>query len=240
MRRRLGPLVAILVGALSATGALEAAENAGAKACLTDPSPDKRITSCSKLIEAHPKQDSSIAWIFAQRGNAYFVKGQVDKAIQDYDSAVALDPTNDTALANRGIAHLTQGKADLAMNDYTAALRANPKNANSYNLRGLLYFRSGKLDLAIQDYTSAIKYDPGFVDAYIDRGYARYAAKAYDSAILDFNAAAKLAPKNPLPVYLRSLAARQLGNKAQADQDLAAARKLDPQIEGKMKALGVQ
>ena len=55
----------------------------------------------------------------------------------------------------------------------------------------------------------------------------------------DFDAAVKLVPQDPLSVYMRSLTYRKLGKKAQADKDLATARKLDPKIEEELKSIGV-
>ena len=164
MKRLIGSLV-ILFCALSAIPALAAAADDAAKACAGgDPSPDKRIAACGKFLATNPKQDAKIAWVFNARGTAYFSKGDLDKAIKDYDIAIRLDPKDSTALANRGTMHMAQGKARSgARPTTTARCDVNPKNANAYNLRGFLYSRTGHLDLAIQDYTTALKLNPKFV-----------------------------------------------------------------------------
>ena len=169
----IGSLV-ITFCALSAIPAFAAAADDAAKACAGDPNPDKRIAACGKFLATNPKQDAKIAWVFNARGTAYFSKGELDKAVKDYDIAIRLDPKDSAALANRGTIHMAQGQPDLALADYNGALRINPKNANAYNLRGLLYSRTGQIDQAIQDYTSALKINPKFADAHNDRGYAYY------------------------------------------------------------------
>jgi tetratricopeptide (TPR) repeat protein len=239
MKRLIGSLV-ILFCALSTVPALAAAADDAAKACAGgDPIPDKRIAACGKVLATNPKQDAKIAWVFKARGNAYFSKGDLDKAVKDYDIAIRLDPRDSTALANRGTMQMSQGKGALALADYNAALKVNPKDTNVYSLRGFLYSRTGHLDLAIQDYTTALKLDPKFADAHSGRGYAYYITKKYDLALADFDAAVKLVPQDPLSVYMRSLTYRKLGKKAQADKDLATARKLDPKIEEELKSIGV-
>jgi tetratricopeptide (TPR) repeat protein len=238
MKRLIGSLV-ITFCALSAIPAFAAAADDAAKACAGDPNPDKRIAACGKFLATNPKQDAKIAWVFNARGTAYFSKGELDKAVKDYDIAIRLDPKDSAALANRGTVHMAQGQPDVALTDYNGALRINPKNANAYNLRGLLYSRTGQIDQAIQDYTSALKINPKFADAHNDRGYAYYSTKRYDLALADFDAAVRLLPQDPLSVYMRSLTYRKQGKKAQADKDLATARKLDPKIEAEMKSLGV-
>jgi len=231
--------IAVMFCSFSAIPAFAAAVDDAIKSCQGEPNPDARIAACGKFLATNPKQDSKISWVFVARGTAYFSKGELDKAIKDYDTAIRLDPKNSPAFSNRGTLHMAQGQPDLALADYNGALKANPQNANVYNLRGLLYSRTGHLDLAVQDYTSAIKLNSKFADAYNDRGYAYYTMKKYELALADFSAAMKLTPKDPVAVYMRSLTYGRLGKKPQADQDLATARKLDPNIESQMKSLGV-
>jgi tetratricopeptide (TPR) repeat protein len=59
---------------------------------------DKAIAAYSEAI----KRDSKYSFAFLGRGNAYVATGDLDRALLDYDQAVRLDPTNDTAksLAN--------------------------------------------------------------------------------------------------------------------------------------------
>ena len=63
--------------------------------------------------------------------------------------------------------------------------------------------------------------------------------KKYDLALADFSQAVRLTPQDPVAVYMRSLTYGHLGKKSQADQDLATARKLDPNIESQMQSMGV-
>ena len=123
MKRLIGSLV-IMFCAFSAIPALAAAADDAAKACAGgDPNPDKRIAACGKVLATNPKQDAKIAWVFKARGNAYFSKGDLDKAVKDYDIAIRLDPRDSTALANRGTMHMSQGEGALALADYNGALQ---------------------------------------------------------------------------------------------------------------------
>jgi tetratricopeptide (TPR) repeat protein len=52
---------------------------------------------------------------FNNRGSAYYKKGQVDRAMQDFDRAIELDPDYPDALNNRGLAYTGKGQYDRAI-----------------------------------------------------------------------------------------------------------------------------
>ncbi|MDQ3010635.1 MAG: tetratricopeptide repeat protein, partial [Acidobacteriota bacterium] len=62
------------------------------------------------------RTDSAKAYI--ERGNGWFKKGEVERAIGDYDLAIATDPHLATAYHNRGFARRRQGNPDGARSDY--------------------------------------------------------------------------------------------------------------------------
>ena len=55
------------------------------------------------------------------RGNMYFELGQYERAIQDYDEAIRLDPEYANAYYNRGIAYGNLGQQELADRDFARA-----------------------------------------------------------------------------------------------------------------------
>ena len=60
-------------------------------------------------------------WAYFNRGNAYLLKGEIDKAIEDYDTAIKLDPDDDQSYCHRGLARLHLKEWDKAKVDLTAA-----------------------------------------------------------------------------------------------------------------------
>jgi len=67
--------------------------------------PDIEIASCTTLAEgdAEPPGHRTIA--FNNRGNAYFAKGDFDRAIEDYSHAIRLSPQFNAAFNNRANAY---------------------------------------------------------------------------------------------------------------------------------------
>ena len=80
--------------------------------------------------------------IYNRRGNAYYYKGDYDRAVADYDRAIRLRPDYAFHYYNRGIAYSDKGEYDRAIADFDQALRLDPDYAFAYNNRGFAY--SGK------------------------------------------------------------------------------------------------
>ena len=75
--------------------------------------------------------------LYNNRGYAYLRKGDVDKAIADYDEAIRLDPKYAKACFFRGSAWENKGDWDKAVADYTRAVRLDSRYAREYCDRGL-------------------------------------------------------------------------------------------------------
>src|SRR5258708_29914745 len=101
--------IAVIVLAASATGALADAQTE----CDSEDAPDQTIIACSQVI----KVDSRAAWAYFKRGNAYQFRGELDRAIADYDAAIPLHPKLSLAFHNRGHAYQAKGDLDRAIAD---------------------------------------------------------------------------------------------------------------------------
>lgn len=82
--------------------------------------------------------DSDYAAAYAWRGGAYHDLGQYQRAIQDYDQAIRLEP-NATRHNNRGVAYGSLGQYQRAIQDYTQAISLSPNTALFYENRGNAY-----------------------------------------------------------------------------------------------------
>jgi tetratricopeptide (TPR) repeat protein len=103
---------------------------------------------------------------YFQRGNAYVRKGDYDKAIDDYNEAIHLDPKYARAYCNRGVAYDLKGEHENALADYSEAIRLAPDFAEAYFFRGSYYRKRGNYDNAVADYTQAIRLKTKFAEAY--------------------------------------------------------------------------
>ena len=93
--------------------------------CRDGKTADLKIKGCSALIKTDTKD--SIAYY--NRGSAYQTKGDVDRAITDYDMAIGLKPDYAAAYENRARAYVSKGDYTRAVADVTKAGELTPKVA---------------------------------------------------------------------------------------------------------------
>ncbi|HHT9119287.1 MAG TPA: tetratricopeptide repeat protein [Candidatus Hypogeohydataceae bacterium YC41] len=127
------------------------------------------------------------------QGNAYFAKGDYDRAISFYSKALEINPRYSEAYNNRGGAYNGKGQYDQAVSDFNKALEINPKLAEAYYNRGLAYQHKGQYDQAISDHNKALEINPRYAVAYNNRGIAFYGKGQHDQAISDYNSGGLLA-----------------------------------------------
>src|SRR5262245_2303690 len=78
---------------------------------------DLRIKGCSALIQRNPND----VLAYHNRGDAYGLKGEVDRAISDYNKAIELNPNYAPAYTSRGRAYTSKGDYTRAVADVTKA-----------------------------------------------------------------------------------------------------------------------
>ena len=111
---------------------------------------DQRIEGCYAVIKAGRERGEKLAEAFNTRGIGYRLKGEYDRAIQDYGQAIKLNAKSATAYANRGVAYDNKGEYDRAIQDYDQAIKLKPSAEVHFN-RGNAYLGKGQHDHAIDD-----------------------------------------------------------------------------------------
>jgi tetratricopeptide (TPR) repeat protein len=135
------------------------------------------LFSCATIHQT--QAESRDAEACNNRGNVHADKGQYDKAISEYTTALKIKPTYAEVYYNRGYTYTIKGKCDDAIRDFNKALELNPKYAKAYHIRGIAYASKGRYDQAITDYTKALEINPQDAIAYCNRGVAHYFRKEY-------------------------------------------------------------
>jgi tetratricopeptide (TPR) repeat protein len=64
---------------------------------------DNVIDGCTAVIQSGQEAREKLATAFDNRGVAYKQKGRYEQALQDYEEAIRLNPSNANAYNNRGI-----------------------------------------------------------------------------------------------------------------------------------------
>jgi tetratricopeptide (TPR) repeat protein len=193
---------------------------------------DPVIADLTRAIQSDPGDFLA----YAHRGDAFRNRGNLDRAIGDYSSAIdcyrgrlaymrtgrvggaasltdALQTSPETASAcfHRGCAYACIGQLDRAITDFTELIHANPQG--EYHLeRALAYLKMEAYDLAIADLAEAILFNPLEPKAYQRRGVIYLAKREPDAAIVDFNRVIEQIPASTPtttdPVYVDAYANR--------------------------------
>ena len=98
-----------------------------------DISADRRIAACSAVIDTAGVNKQQTSEAYTSRGKAYRAKGQADKAMQDFDQAIVLDPHNGEAHHQRGLALRDGGDIEHALGDLEQAVKYDRRNAGALN-----------------------------------------------------------------------------------------------------------
>jgi tetratricopeptide (TPR) repeat protein len=169
------PLILFSASALYAQNDAEGYHKAGSKAL--DAQDYQACIEYNTQAIALKADYSGAYW---DRAVCYDKAEQYQKAIADYNKAIALDSsTEDLAIlfTNRGLVYFHLIQYDSAIADYNTAIKKNPERADAYWNRGLVYSRKNEDQKAINDYTTALKY--------CTNGHDR--AILYDNRAVEYN-----------------------------------------------------
>ena len=107
-----------------------------------------------------PTAEVTEAHAHYNRGIAYQSKSDYDRAIADFNQAIALHPKDAVAYYNRGIAYKAEGDLDRAIADFNQSIAINPKYMAPYFSRGRLDLFIGALPKALADLNQASELNP--------------------------------------------------------------------------------
>ena len=96
----------------------------------------------------------------------HFIKiDELDKALEDLNRAVSLDPTSAEALVVRAGVHWQRSSLSKAKADAEASLAIDPKT-DAYSILGDIFLSRGDYDRAIENYAHARRIDGSVAEAY--------------------------------------------------------------------------
>jgi tetratricopeptide (TPR) repeat protein len=128
-----------------------------------DDSPERLIRACSAVIRSGRQTPENLARAFFNRGRAFSDKGAFDRAIEDFDQAIRLDPQYPDALNNRGVAYSGKGQYERAVEDFDKAVQLDPNYAIAIYNRGLAAQNLGRADEAAKYFARARQVGPRLI-----------------------------------------------------------------------------
>ncbi len=159
-------------------------------------------------------------------------RGELARAIKNYDTTIHLTPDFADAYINRGDVRKNLGDFEDAIKDYDTAIRLGDDYAYVYFNRGFAKANVGDKKGAIKDYDRAIRLDPAYVNAYLNRGKKKDDLRDKKGAIEDYDTVIRLKPeKDTLALaYLnRGNVKDDLGDQKGAIEDCDTVIRLKPE-----------
>ena len=208
-----------------------------------NPAAEQIISGCTALIDSGKGNAKGLSEAAFNRGNAYASIGDRDHAIADYSEAIKLDPAMAPAFDSRGRIYSEQNQFERAIADYDEAIRLNPHYAGALHNRCWARVALNHASEALSDCNEAlgIRSDG---ETLATRGFVYLRTGAFAKAIADYDAALQKAPKPAglklaAALYGRGFAKQKLHD-AGANEDIAAAKALIPDIAEQFAHYGIQ
>ncbi len=172
--------------------------------------------------------DSKSALAFLGRGVLLAGRKRAhERAIEDFDKVLALEPDNVLALIRRGEAFGQLGETARGLVDLDRAIALSPSSSLAYLHRGLIHNRRHETEAALRDYDAAVQRGPYNVDALTSRAALYSLGGKHDLAIGDLDAAIALNKRNPNIFFNRGYAHFAKAEYQKAIADYTSAIDLD-------------
>lgn len=118
---------------------------------------DQWIAGCTALIERGSLDPEQLSRAYAMRALGFSLRGQYDRAIGDYNSAIQIIPDFAVALNNRAWAYFRSGRAQQGLADVEKSLQLNPLSEHTWDTRAHIRQVVGDFAGALADYEKAIQ-----------------------------------------------------------------------------------
>ncbi|MFZ5565291.1 MAG: tetratricopeptide repeat protein [Thermodesulfobacteriota bacterium] len=177
---------------------------------------DQAIALFTEALGSDQLNTRNRAITYSARAGAWSAKGDDQKALADYTTAIAIDPAYVHAYNNRAVVWQHKGEYDKAIADYTRAVEVVPGYAAAYTNRGNIWKRKGEYEKAVGDYSKAISLDPAAADAFDRRGRIYFYCGQYGNALADFAAILNIKPQNVYNRLWHHITLDRVGDKRSA------------------------
>jgi tetratricopeptide (TPR) repeat protein len=140
---------------------------------------EKKLSIFQQMAQKYPKE-KQVHFELAQ----YYDSNEIfDKAIEEYEKALNLDPNYGYALNSFAYMYSDLGEYEKSVEYFKRYASAYPRDANPVDSMAELYFRMGRLDEAIEKYKKVLEIRPDFFLTYWRIGYIYALKEDYQQAL---------------------------------------------------------
>jgi tetratricopeptide (TPR) repeat protein len=138
------------------------------------------------------QEDSTMLYPYLERAIQRFEGGYYEGAVEDYSSALEIDPRDAEIWLGRGLAREKLKDYDGAFSDYTKAIDLKEDFFKAWINRGNVLFKLDRYKDAIDDFNVALIYQPNYAAAVYNRAMAKVKLKDKPGACEDLKLAEQM------------------------------------------------
>ncbi|MBO9575814.1 MAG: DUF3857 domain-containing protein [Sphingobium sp.] len=191
-------------------------------------------------IQAAIKQEPELPDAHLAMANLQFDKGDFRGAVESYTKMMAKSPNNPELFTARGIAYTKIGDQTHADEDFAAGWKGA---VGSGWLNNICYAKAKAdvaLNRALEECEAALKEQPDSAAILDSKAFVLLRLGRLDEAISVYDGALARAPEMAVSLFGRAIAWSRKGDRQRAQTDLAAALKLDPNVQVRFEGYGVK
>ncbi len=151
-----------------------------------------------------------------------------DEALESFDKAIEIEPSNVWALDHRGLTLICLGRPNEALESLDKVIEIELNYMPSWLKRGIALDSVGRYDEALKSFDKAIEIEPDNVSAWGIRGATLTSLRRYNEALSSYDKAIKIDPSKALAWSSRGLVLLILERYDEALESSGKAIKLDP------------
>jgi tetratricopeptide (TPR) repeat protein len=140
--------------------------------------PEGQLQQLEALVKSYPNDERAHTLL----GHLYFGRQQWQKAIAEYEHAIAIDPDFSPPYNQLGYAYRNLGEYDQAEKAFKRYTKLLPNEPNPYDSYAELLMKTGRFQESIRQYEKALDLDPNFTSAYVGMGNDYILLRNYDEA----------------------------------------------------------
>lgn len=148
------------------------------------------------LMKHDPQPATASDW--CAEGEACAARGDLEAALQRFDTARAIDPANVVVHERRAATLAVLNRFPDAVQAYRAAIALDPLNADTYHGLGWCFEQMHRLELALDAYREAVRLNPKADGSHNNLGNCLHALGRFDEAHKAYRHAIEAAPTAPL------------------------------------------
>jgi len=161
-----------------------------------------------------------------EEGNAFHALKRYDEALDAYEQALHLDPSDAIAWNNKGLALGELKRYEEALTAFEQILHLGPGDAIAWQVKGFTLENLKHYEEALTAYEQAIRLDPSDAIAWNNKGLALGKLKRYEEALAAYEQVLRLDPNHADTWNNKGFALEKLGRSKEAQQCYEKARQL--------------